>query len=500
MADSEEVLNARAALGAELAALRNRAGFTQEALASRMITSRSTIANIETGYQGTSREFWGRADELLDGDGCLLQGFELIEAGKRERHSLKATAAHAAVHAEVDQHGTISQTDTMDLVSRLTLGHTMDDIAPVSSTPNRLTLTSGDVGSGRILTSSGEVIVVAIDRRAFLAGAGLLLPGAALELARHDMHRAFTGDNVAADVSEWQEIVWDHGIDYMRRSPASVLPDLQVDFVALGEALRLTSNESAKRELIRIAALLCSIIAATMANLDDLRSSRRWWRTAKQAADESGDVGAMIWIRGQEIIRSLYERRPLPAILQMITDAESFISGRQVPVESLQKLLAGKAQALSLIGQDDQVESALRQIRDNFDRLPARVTCDTDSIFGWGEHSMRFTESYAYSYLGNFNQADLAQTAALNLYTETHVRGPAQIELQRALCMVRSGDVMPGVAHAEKVMAGVPKEHLNRTVSDIGWRVFSSVPIADRDRTNVQSFHAELESHKHDAA
>src|SRR5690349_8859700 len=107
-------------------------------------------------------------------------------------------------------------------------------------------------------------------------------------------------------------------------------------------------HESAKQELIRSAALLASLIATTIANLDDLRSSRRWWRTAKQAADESGDVGTMVWIRGQEIVRSLYEQRPLPAILRMIVEAESLTVDRQAPVESVQKLLSGKAQALSI--------------------------------------------------------------------------------------------------------------------------------------------------------
>jgi transcriptional regulator with XRE-family HTH domain len=62
---------ARAALGAELAAYRRAAGCTQAQLARLTEYSRSTIANVETGRQHIPRSFWERADAALRTGGTL---------------------------------------------------------------------------------------------------------------------------------------------------------------------------------------------------------------------------------------------------------------------------------------------------------------------------------------------------------------------------------------------------------------------------------------------
>jgi transcriptional regulator with XRE-family HTH domain len=46
------------ALGVELAAYRRAAGYTQAQFAELTGYSRSTIANVETGRQHVSRDFW----------------------------------------------------------------------------------------------------------------------------------------------------------------------------------------------------------------------------------------------------------------------------------------------------------------------------------------------------------------------------------------------------------------------------------------------------------
>ena len=91
--------------------------------------------------------------------------------------------------------------------------------------------------------------------------------------------------------------------------------------------------------------------------------------------------------------------------------------------------------------------------------------------------------------------ADRAQTAALELFTITNLRGPAQIELQRALCMVRTGDITPAVAHAQAIMTSLPPEHYIRPVIDLGRRVLSAVPASDRNRSAVRSFRIYLDDH-----
>jgi DNA-binding XRE family transcriptional regulator len=496
MADSDGTLAARAALGTELARLRSLAGLTQAGLATTLFVSRSTVANIETGYQRADREFWQRADQVLSGRGQLIKSFELIETAKKDQLMLEADAAHSAVDAEVGHQSAGSPGEALDVLDRLTLGSARGADAfthhPLAtSSTNQNSLATRD--PSRILASTGEAIVVALDRRKFLE-TGLLLPaGIGMELARHDMHRSVAGDELADEVAEWNEVAWEYGGSYMAESAAELQQQLHVDLVALNDALRRAISDSVRRELMRVAALLASITAQVTANLGDLRGSRRWWRTAKQAADESRDLSTRIWIRGREVTRSLYEQRPLPVILELIAAAERLTDA--APPDALPQLLAGKAQALSHTGDSERAEAVLRELRDNYNHLSIQVTSDKDSLHGWSEHNIRFTESYVYSHLGQTARADRAQTAALDLFTITNLRGPAQIELQRALCMVRNGDIDPAVTHAQAIMTGLPSEHRIRPIIDLGRRVLNAVPASDRNRSAVQSFRTYLDDH-----
>lgn len=83
-------------------------------------------------------------------------------------------------------------------------------------------------------------------------------------------------------------------------------------------------------------------------------------------------------------------------------------------------VLSGKAQTLAAIAvQPTAAEAALREVRDNFGRLPTHIIRDTDSWFGWSEYDLRFVESYVHSHLGDSTRAEQAYTAALSLHPPT---------------------------------------------------------------------------------
>jgi hypothetical protein len=347
-------------------------------------------------------------------------------------------------------------------------------------------------GRHQMSADAGEVFV-AIDRRVFLTGAGVVVPAAGLELSRQDLSRAVTADREMADVADWQYIAADYGHSYLTAPPAALMRGLQVDLSALGDAARRQRTEPARNELRKVAALLAAVTAQTVANLGDVRSSRRWWRTAKQAADESGDLQTRLWIRGKEIVQALYEPRSLTVVLDLVADAEDLVSRPGTPPAALPQLLSGKAQALALTGKAAPAETVLRELRDTVERLPAQTTRDIESLFGWSEHNMYFTESYVYSHLGNYPRAEAAQTAALPFYPATNLRGPASIELQRALCLVRIGDITPGVKHAHTVLTALPREQYNRPMIDLGQKVLAAMPATEHD--SAQTLRAHLASH-----
>jgi DNA-binding XRE family transcriptional regulator len=78
------------ALGAELAAYRRAAGYSQARLAEVTEYSRSTIANVETGRQHVPRIFWERADRALRTGGVLANAHD--QAGAAARRDLRAAA------------------------------------------------------------------------------------------------------------------------------------------------------------------------------------------------------------------------------------------------------------------------------------------------------------------------------------------------------------------------------------------------------------------------
>ena len=91
MAEPATVTEARRRAGAQLAAARRQAGYSQEELANKINYGRSSVASIETGHQSCCLDFWCTADKVLGAGG------ELATAGQRledlRKASKDATAA-----------------------------------------------------------------------------------------------------------------------------------------------------------------------------------------------------------------------------------------------------------------------------------------------------------------------------------------------------------------------------------------------------------------------
>ncbi|GAB2597078.1 hypothetical protein GCM10027269_60370 [Kribbella endophytica] len=162
--------------------------------------------------------------------------------------------------------------------------------------------------------------------------------------------------------------------------------------LGLQVALERGSRAAPLNELRQYGATLASLMAMTIANVGDVRQARRWWRTARNLAEESGDPSTIMWIRGRGVVRGLYEARPTAAILQMIEQAESFANG-STPTDRAE-LMSGKAQTLALAGRRAEAEAALHEVRAIYDSLPPETIDNRDSIYGWPEDRLRFTESY----------------------------------------------------------------------------------------------------------
>jgi tetratricopeptide (TPR) repeat protein len=321
-------------------------------------------------------------------------------------------------------------------------------------------------------------------RRTLILGLGGTALG--LEAARHGLTLATAEERAEVAIDEWEEIIAEYGQSYQTSAPAELLDRLMVDVIGVQYAMSRVPSDATLRELRRVAGFLATFMTMTVANLGDLRESRRWWRTAKRAIDASGDVAASIWVRGREVVRAVYEQRPNATILQQIEEAEALAVNP--PAGSPLEFVSGKAQALAIMGRGDEAERALEDFRKVLSGAPAMTTNDKESLFGWPEERLRFTESLVYSHLGQYDKADAAQRRAVALYPASYPRGPAQIELQRALCLVACGDVATGAEHALNAMSALPTEHHVRPVVDLGHKVFQAIPYSEHRRPSVARF------------
>jgi hypothetical protein len=224
-------------------------------------------------------------------------------------------------------------------------------------------------------------------------------------------------------------------------------------------------------------------VAMTVANLGHVRHAERWWRSARRVAAQSEDVETVIWVRGREVVRALYEQRPLGLVFRLIEEAEAHAHG--APARALPELVSGKAQALALAGRSDDSLVVLHRLEAVHETLPVEGSTHRATIFSWADAQLSFTQSFVYSYLGQVEEAATAQAQTLAAYPTNYHRGTAQIELQRALCMVRSNDVTGGVHHAQTVMTSLSPTDYIRPVFDLGRRVLDAVPIAQQPHTAV---------------
>ena len=327
--------------------------------------------------------------------------------------------------------------------------------------------------------------VSAMDRRGFLQ-AGVVVPAVILELSRLGLSDAMAA---RGDIStaEWGEIVAEHGFAYMTTPPGELLRHLMIDVLAIQYAVDGERDDSLQaRELRRCAALLAALTAMTLANLGQLREGRRWWRTARTLADRSLDPAVQAWVYGREIVRALYENRPVGAIIKMIDTFE--FSLPTAPKDSMLEFITGKAQTLALAGRPEEAKACLPELEAICNGLPSSVIADGDSIFGWSLDRLKFTQSYVYSFTGEYPKAAEAQAAAIGLYPPTYTRGPAQIELQRAICLARVGDSTQASAHARLIIDDLNPGDRIRPVVDLGYRVLAAIPQRDLGLPEVSDY------------
>jgi transcriptional regulator with XRE-family HTH domain/predicted kinase len=103
MVERSTVTAAWGAFGKQLAELRAAEGLTQTALAKLIDCSRSTVANIEIGYQPASPGFCRKCDDVLSTGGVLRAALDELEELQRESHRRAAASAEDDRKAQIEE-------------------------------------------------------------------------------------------------------------------------------------------------------------------------------------------------------------------------------------------------------------------------------------------------------------------------------------------------------------------------------------------------------------
>lgn len=317
-----------------------------------------------------------------------------------------------------------------------------------------------------------------------LSALALVAPLAGVEAIRQDLAAAL---DAGRDIDHWEEIITEYAQTFYLTPPDVLLRDLLADIVLVQRQLSVAA-ERYRPSLCRAAGQLAAITAMTWTSYGQHRQARRWWATARDAADESGDANARVWVRAWEVTHGLYEKRPIPLIIARAHEAIA-IGGS--PDSGAAGLRSGLAQTLAVAGHPDTIK-VLREVVDLTAKVSAGVAADDNSVFGWPEVRLRHTESYVYTALGQTAAAYAAQEAALTLYGPELARERSQMLLHRSRCMITDGDVSGGVDYAHQVLDGLATEQHTDMVYAVARDVLAAVPTADTKLAAVTSLRQRL--------
>ncbi|GAA0946745.1 XRE family transcriptional regulator [Actinocorallia libanotica] len=297
-----------------------------------------------------------------------------------------------------------------------------------------------------------------------LAGAGVALDGqflGAVDQLRRKMDDTLVNATVSPTMlDQWEETILGYGQSYQSTPSLRMLCDVLLDFSEVRRLCDQRQPIELQERLCRIAAQLSGISGLIMINLGDHRLARSFFRTARTAADETGDRGLRAWVTVRESLLPLYYGDPREA-LHLARKAQD-LAGR-TPNVAAAMAPAVEARALgqlALRGRADAAPTARRALvrgRAVFDQLSKNDT--TDLVFGFTDRQMSFYEGDTYTNLGDHQKGEEVLRYALTLYSPTEVIDRTLVKLDRAACSMYAGSPDQAAARAREAIMELEPEH-----------------------------------------
>jgi transcriptional regulator with XRE-family HTH domain len=287
----------------------------------------------------------------------------------------------------------------------------------------------------------------------------------AVDRIRRRMDDALVGGTVSAIMlDEWEEATVGYGKQYMTVPPLRLLCDVLLDF---GDVRRMSERRQSlefSERLCRLAGRLAGLIGMIMINVGDQRLARSFFRTARTAADETGDRHLRAWVAVREALVPLYYGDPDEA--SALARAGAGLAGRNPCVAGVMApVLEARALAWTAAWREDaSTGPALRRVRtllapahEALSRLPATERGDT--AFGYTERQLLFHEGDTLVMLGDHQGAEQAFTWSLDLYAPDEILDRSLISLGLARCRLEADEPEEALRLGLDTLLAVPREH-----------------------------------------
>jgi tetratricopeptide (TPR) repeat protein len=322
-----------------------------------------------------------------------------------------------------------------------------------------------DRAGGPAATEVGEEdIVLRRTLLQLLAGAGVTLDGqflGAIDNLRRKMDDTLVNATVSPTMlDQWEETTLGYGQQYQATPSLRMLCDVLLDFSEVRRMCEQRQPIELQERLCRLAAQLSGLAGLVMINLGDHRLARSFFRTARTAADETGDRPLRAWVTVRESLVPMYYGDAREAI-HLARKAQD-LAGRTPSVAAAMAPVV-EARALGQLAQRgrDDVEGGARRAlargRAVFDQLS--TTDRSDLAFGFTERQLSFYEGDTLTNLGDHRHGDEMLSHALTLYTAGERLDRTLIRLDRATCRLHAGEPEAALAAAQEAISELPSEH-----------------------------------------
>jgi hypothetical protein len=317
---------------------------------------------------------------------------------------------------------------------------------------------------------------------------------------RRRMDDALVGGTVSAIMlDEWEEATLGYGRQYMTVPPLRLLCDVLLDF---GDVRRMSERRQSlefSERLCRLAGRLSGLIGMIMMNVGDQRLARSFFRTARTAADETGDRHLRAWVAVREALVPLYYGDPAEA--SAMARAGAGLAGHSPCVAGVMApVLEARALAWAAARREDSgTGSALRRVRtllgpahEALARLPATERGDT--AFGYTERQLLFHEGDTLVMLGDHLRAEKSFTWSLDLYAPDEVLDRSLISLGLARCRLEADEPEEALRLSLDTLLAVPREYRSEIMMRTARSLGDTVAVRHGEQSAVREYREALVS------